>query len=66
MNVKILKFGGSSIEDAKRIEHVVDIILHQKNDFNLAVVFSAIGGITNLLEIMTTKIKEEGLAVSIR
>ena len=47
--IKVLKFGGASIRDSKRIKNVTKII----KDYNankVVVVFSAIANITNLLE----------------
>ncbi len=46
--MKVLKFGGSSIEDPQAIEHVLEILEHQPPQ--TVVVFSALGGVTNLLE----------------
>lgn len=48
--MKILKFGGSSIANAQRIEKVVSIIKnYYKAKTKIAVVFSAFGGVTDLL-----------------
>lgn len=48
--MKILKFGGSSVASAERIASVVDILkTYHENGEQVAVVFSAFGGITNLL-----------------
>ena len=45
--MKILKFGGSSISSAERINSVCDII---KNEYkSKSVVVSAMGGVTDLL-----------------
>ncbi|MBC8345690.1 MAG: bifunctional aspartate kinase/homoserine dehydrogenase I [Candidatus Marinimicrobia bacterium] len=49
MKIKLLKFGGSSIASAAHIKQVADIIQKKKNDSELAVVVSAMGGITNIL-----------------
>lgn len=53
--MRVLKFGGSSIKDAKRIENVGNILeeYHDKG-IHYAVVFSAMGGITDLLISMAT------------
>ena len=48
--LKILKFGGSSISNSKRIKRVVDIILQQKKESDIAIIISALGGITNQLD----------------
>ncbi|GAC1380480.1 MAG: bifunctional aspartate kinase/homoserine dehydrogenase I [Ginsengibacter sp.] len=48
--MQILKFGGSSIADAKKCRGVIDIIHSEKVDNEpLTVVFSALGGITDLI-----------------
>ena len=48
--MKILKFGGSSVQTPERIEGVVKIIKECcKNDNIAAIIFSAFGGITDLL-----------------
>ena len=48
--IKILKFGGSSIKTADRIKHIVEIVRQQQNGCeNIAIVVSAIGGMTDLL-----------------
>ncbi len=48
--MKILKFGGSSIANAQRIEKVVSIIKdYYKAKTKITVVFSAFGGVTDLL-----------------
>jgi len=45
--MKVLKFGGSSVADAEKINRVIDII--NSSEDNRYVVFSAMKGITNLL-----------------
>lgn len=53
--MKILKFGGSSVADAKNINKVIDIILKsQKAGESLIVVVSALGGVTDDLISMTS------------
>ena len=47
--IKVLKFGGASIKDSKRIENVFSIIEKYKSKKTI-IVFSAIANITNLLE----------------
>lgn len=52
--MKILKFGGSSVGDAKRINQVIDILINGyiKKNQKIAVVFSAFQGVTDkLIEI---------------
>ncbi len=45
--MKVLKFGGSSVRSADRMRQVIDILKTQKDEYT--VVFSAMGGITDLL-----------------
>jgi aspartokinase/homoserine dehydrogenase 1 len=47
--MKILKFGGSSVADPKRIKSVIDILITYNKEEQIAVVFSAFGGITDKL-----------------
>ena len=48
--MRVLKFGGSSVYNAERIKLVVEILKNkQKNNEIFAAVFSAFGGITDLL-----------------
>lgn len=52
--MKVLKFGGSSVANAANIEQVVNIVLSQNNTNKIAVVVSAMGGVTDaLLKIAT-------------
>lgn len=46
--MKVLKFGGTSVADAKNIKKVTQIV-STKTDSKVAVVVSALGGITDLL-----------------
>ncbi len=59
--MKILKFGGSSVADAKNINKVLDIILKlQKTGENIIVVVSALGGVTDdLLTIISLALNGE-------
>ncbi len=45
--MKVLKFGGSSVANAANIEKVVNIVLAQTNTDKIAVVVSALGGVTD-------------------
>lgn len=48
--MKVLKFGGSSVANAERIQHIGSLLKKRVADGeNLAVVFSAFGGITDVL-----------------
>ena len=47
--MRILKFGGSSVENGANISKVADIIKNASQKSNTAVVVSALGGITDLL-----------------
>lgn len=44
--MKILKFGGSSIANLERIKNVLSIVKKASEDDQIAVVFSAFGGVT--------------------
>ena len=46
--MKVLKFGGTSVANAKNITRVKDIVANTKSD-SIVVVVSALGGITDLL-----------------
>jgi len=46
---KILKFGGSSISDPARIKHVVKIIQKSYANYDISIVVSAFGGVTDQL-----------------
>ena len=48
--MKIFKFGGASVKDAKAVKNVFQIIKGERE--NLAVVISAMGSSTNLLETL--------------
>ncbi|MDX1617335.1 MAG: aspartate kinase [Balneolaceae bacterium] len=48
--MRILKFGGSSVQDADAIRQVKDIITRKLEEDQLAVVVSAFRGVTDLLE----------------
>ncbi len=48
--MQILKFGGSSVANAERIEQLAKIIGRYKSQDQIVVVVSALQGITNLLE----------------
>ena len=47
--MKVLKFGGGCLKDAKSIQKVPKIISHYEDDI-IIVVLSAFGKITNMLE----------------
>lgn len=54
--MRVLKFGGSSVRDADRIKNVGNILQNYSEEgINFTVVFSAMGGITDLLITMATK-----------
>ncbi len=58
--MKVLKFGGTSVQDSKSISRLTDIVAqHLKEDQPIAVVVSAMGGITNQL-LQMAKGAEEG------
>ncbi len=47
--MQILKFGVSSLLNAKRISNVLDIIIERSTASRLGIVLSAVGGITDHL-----------------
>jgi len=52
--MKVLKFGGSSVKNGEKIENVISIIKDELKSSQIAVVFSAMKGITNnLIELAT-------------
>ncbi len=54
--MKILKFGGTSVGNAERISEVLDIIeSYNNNNIKIASVFSAFGGVTNQLIVLSEK-----------
>ena len=50
MALKIIKFGGSSIADSEKIRHVASIVRDKKSRDELAIVISALGGVTDTLK----------------
>ncbi len=61
--MKILKFGGTSVSNSERISQVISIIedYHSRN-IKIAVVFSALGGITDqLIELSNKALKRDDL-----
>ena len=56
--MKILKFGGSSIANKNNIRKVFDIIKSQDKNTDFAVVFSAFGGVTEVLLNTAEKARE--------
>ncbi|MDR2588200.1 MAG: aspartate kinase [Spirochaetales bacterium] len=57
--MKTLKFGGSSVEDAGKIRHVISIIKNEAGNGSLCVVCSAMKGVTDEL-IRAARLAEEG------
>jgi aspartokinase/homoserine dehydrogenase 1 len=54
--MKVLKFGGSSVAKPERIKKIVDILKgYQQKEEKFTVVFSAFGGVTDMLIEMSTK-----------
>ncbi|MDA2922210.1 aspartate kinase [Patescibacteria group bacterium AH-259-L07] len=52
--MRILKFGGSSLKTSERINNVIDIIIQAKEQDDIAVVVSAVGGVTDELIKLAT------------
>ena len=48
-SLRVMKFGGTSVGDADCIERVVDVVRSAARDGRVAVVVSAMGGVTNRL-----------------
>ncbi len=59
----VMKFGGTSLGDAKRISDVCKIIAGRKDD-EIVVVVSAIAGVTDMLVSTARKISEGGMSES--
>lgn len=49
VNMKVLKFGGTSVANAENIEKVIGIVKEKLNDDPLVVIISALGGTTDAL-----------------
>ena len=47
--MKVLKFGGTSVGSAENINKVIKIVRNSSKEDNVAVVVSAVGGITDKL-----------------
>ena len=56
--MKILKFGGSSVANQENIQKVFQILKNQFQKEEIAVVFSALGGVTEVLLQSAFKAKE--------
>ncbi|MCL2480612.1 MAG: aspartate kinase [Spirochaetaceae bacterium] len=56
---KVMKFGGSSVQDAEKIKHVCSIVIEESKKSKIAVVCSAMKGVTDLL-LSSAKIAAEG------
>jgi len=52
--MKVIKFGGSSVENPNNIQQVFQIIQDQLQESELVVVFSASGGVTEQLFALAT------------
>ena len=53
--MKVLKFGGTSVGSSKNISKVIKIVKEESASENIAVVVSAVGGITDKLLIAADK-----------
>ena len=51
--IKVFKFGGASIMDVQNIKNVGNILQEYANQ-ELVIVFSAMGKVTNMLEMLLT------------
>ena len=52
--MNVLKFGGSSVANPSRIKSVIDVIIPYIQREKIAVVFSAFGGVTDILISLST------------
>ncbi|MDA2935732.1 aspartate kinase [Patescibacteria group bacterium AH-259-L05] len=52
--MRILKFGGSSLKTSERINNVIDLIVKSRDQGHIAVVVSAVGGVTDELIKLAT------------
>ncbi|MCL2793168.1 MAG: aspartate kinase [Spirochaetaceae bacterium] len=57
--IKVMKFGGSSVQDAEKIKHVCSIVIEESKKSKVALVCSAMKGITDLL-LSSAKIAAKG------
>ena len=65
--MKVLKFGGSSVAKPERIQGIVSILKkYQARNDQFTVVFSAFGGVTDLLLDMAAKAEHPPLHKSKR
>lgn len=53
--MKVLKFGGSSVANAKNIKLILDIVIHKAKEEKLIVVVSAFSKVTDLLQLASQK-----------
>ncbi len=53
--MRVLKFGGTSVANAKNIKLVLDIVLHKAKEEKLIVVVSALSKVTDLLQLAASK-----------
>ena len=53
--MKVLKFGGTSVANAKNIKLVLDIVLNKAKKDKLVVVVSALSKVTDLLQLAASK-----------
>ena len=58
--IKVMKFGGSSVQDAEKIKHVCSIVVEESKKSKVALVCSAMKGVTDLL-LDSAKIAAKGV-----
>ncbi len=65
--MRIFKFGGASVKDAKGVKNVINVLLHEDSE-NVLVVISAMGKMTNAFERVVNSFfyQKEGLKDAIR
>ena len=60
--MKVLKFGGTSVANAKNIKLVLEIIKNKAIDTQLVVVVSAFSGVTDFLVLAAQKAAEKDIS----
>ena len=61
----VLKFGGTSVANAENIAKVIAIVTKKSTENKVAVVVSALSGITDLLVLASTTASKKKLVITI-
>ena len=59
MKIVVMKFGGTSVADVKKIENISNTIVKQQQNYKVVVVLSAMAGVTNNLQSYIDEIDVE-------